>query len=228
MLSVCKSVILTWLHLLFFFYRDHLCPGWFPAASQWRCGQRLHRLHCSLALCSALPDCRRWQWVFSTSSKTWVMWCIVEGHIFKYLQHFTSPRGHIWASLQNPKSVQAKGRVSVHPQFNQRRLHYRTWKLFLKIVPCNPVKCPWVSLFIFQTARFWKMFAEWLETAPIAQSSQGNCVVAFLPLAIWEAKTLRRTHAGGPKTWPVRLGGRQDYYKHRYRNIICSFCVIFV
>lgn len=30
--------------------------------------------------------------------------------------------------------------VSVNPQFNQRRLHYRTRKVFLKIVPCNPVQ----------------------------------------------------------------------------------------
>lgn len=62
---------------------DCLCPGWFPAAPQWRCGQRLHRLHCSLALCSALPGCRGWQWVFPTwpplvRLKTGIMWYTAE------------------------------------------------------------------------------------------------------------------------------------------------------
>lgn len=123
--------------------------------------------------------------------------------------------------------MQTKVRGSIHAQFYQRRLHYRAWKLFLKNVPYNPVKCPWVSLLMFQTARFWKTFAEWLETAPTGQSSPGNCVAASLPPATWGAKTLQRTRAGGPKTWPVRLGGRQESHKHQHRNVLCWFCVIF-
>lgn len=95
----------------------------------------------------------------------------------------------------------------------------------MKRVPYYPVKCPQVSL-LFQIVRFWKMLAEWLETAPTAQSSPGSCVAASLPPATWGAKTLQRTRAGGPKTWPVRLGGRQETYKPQYRDFICWFCMI--